>query len=76
MEEQRAGAGSPPVPVNASRRQYSPEHKAAVLKALVSWTGSRRAFCELLQGIYRATLSAFLGEASKPWLRKRLSYGP
>ena len=35
MEEQRAGSGSPPVPVNASRSPYSPEHKAAVLKALV-----------------------------------------
>ena len=58
MEEQRAGSGSPPVPVNAGRRPYSPEHKAAVLKALAAWTGSRRAFCEL-QGIHPATLIAW-----------------
>jgi hypothetical protein len=47
MEEQKAGAGSPPVPVNASRRPYSDEHKASILKALVTWKGSRRSFCQL-----------------------------
>ncbi|HTB22887.1 MAG TPA: DDE-type integrase/transposase/recombinase [bacterium] len=44
--------------MESRRKTYPPEHKAAVLKALAIWTGSRRAFCEL-QGINRATLLAW-----------------
>jgi len=58
MEGQRTGSGSPPVPTEPRRKTYPPEHKAAVLKALASWTGSRRAFCQL-QGINPATLIAW-----------------
>ncbi len=58
MEEQKAGAGSPPVPMEPRRKTYPPVHKAAVLKALANWTGSRRAFCKL-QGINPATLIAW-----------------
>ena len=65
MEEQKAGSGSPPVPVNASRRPYSDEHRASILKALVTWKGSRRAFCQL-QGIHPATLSVWLTQQNHP----------
>jgi hypothetical protein len=58
MEEQTAGSGSPPVALEPRRKTYPPDHKAAVLKALSSWTGSRRAFCQL-QGINPATLIAW-----------------
>jgi transposase-like protein len=51
--------------VNASRRPYSDEHKASILKALVTWKGSRRAFCQL-QGIHPATLSVWLTQQNHP----------